>query len=69
MFENFDCTNTDYSPTGTGGDDDENPVGYLEPAASSGAEADQDEHFAPCNIQSSPAIFGGGRAPNVFALP
>ena len=69
MFENFDCKNTDYSPTGTGGNTDENPVGYLEPAASSGAEADQDNHFAPCNIQSSPAIFGGGRAPNVFALP
>jgi phospholipid/cholesterol/gamma-HCH transport system substrate-binding protein len=69
MFENFDCKNTDYSPTGSGGDTDEDPVGYLEPAASSGAEADQDEHFAPCNIQSPPAIFGGGRAPNVFALP
>jgi phospholipid/cholesterol/gamma-HCH transport system substrate-binding protein len=69
MFENFDCQNTDYSPTGTGGVDDEDPVGYLEPAASSGAQADQDEHFAPCNIQSPPAIFGSGRAPNVFALP
>jgi phospholipid/cholesterol/gamma-HCH transport system substrate-binding protein len=69
MFENFDCKNTDYSPTGGGGDPDEDPVGYLEPAASSGAEADQDEHFAPCNIQQPPDLFNGGRAPNVFAMP
>jgi hypothetical protein len=81
MFENFDCKNTDYSPTGTGtgGDEaklDEDVVHYLDqfprgtPNDPGGAETPaQDEHFAPCNIQSPPAIFGDGRAPNVFALP
>ena len=69
MWENFDCRNTDYSPTGSGGDPDEDPVGYLEDAASSGAAEDQDSHFAPCNVQSPPDIFGGGRVPNVLAAP
>jgi phospholipid/cholesterol/gamma-HCH transport system substrate-binding protein len=69
MFENFDCANTDYSPLGAGGDPDEDPVGYLETAASSGAAADQDNNFAPCNVQVPPDIYNGGRAPNVFALP
>jgi ABC-type transporter Mla subunit MlaD len=69
MWENFDCKNTDYSATGGGGNPDEDPVGYKEPAASSGAAEDQDNHFAPCNIQNPPDIYGGGRAPNVFALP
>ena len=69
MFENFDCKNTDYSPLGTGGDTDEDPVGYLESASDSGAAEDQDEHFAPCNIQTPPNFFGGGRVPNIFALP
>ena len=72
IFGNFDCKNTDYSPDPTGLEDqpeDETPVGYLEPAASSGAVGDQDATFAPCFIQPAPDFFGDGRAPNLMAAP
>ena len=68
IFGNFDCKNTDYTPT-LGGDTDEDEVGYLEPASSSGAVRDQNATFAPCFIQTPPDIFGGGRAPRLRASP
>ena len=72
IFGNFDCKNTDNTADPTGTEDqpeDEDEVGPLEPAASSGAAADQDETFAPCFIQDPPDIFGGGRAPGLLAAP
>jgi ABC-type transporter Mla subunit MlaD len=72
IFGNFDCKNTDYTPDPTGLMDqpeDETPVGYLEPAASSGASSGQSNTFAACFIQDPPSFFGGGRAPNLLAAP
>ncbi len=68
IFGNFDCKNTDFTPL-AGGDTDEDEVGFLETAASSGAVANQSATFAPCFIQTPPDIFGGGRAPNLLAAP
>ena len=72
IFGNFDCKNPDFTPDPTGLQDqpaDETPVGYLEPAASSGASSDQSATFAPCFIQDPPGVFGDGRAPNLLAAP
>jgi phospholipid/cholesterol/gamma-HCH transport system substrate-binding protein len=72
IFANFDCTNTDFTPDPTGTLEqptDENEVGYLEPASSSGASSDQSNTFAGCFIQSPPDMFGGGRAPRLMAAP
>jgi phospholipid/cholesterol/gamma-HCH transport system substrate-binding protein len=76
IFPNFDCKNLDYSP-GSGGDPDEDEH-YLDPrpgepdklSADANGGDPPDNHFAPCFIQGDfPAIFGGGRAPNLFADP
>jgi phospholipid/cholesterol/gamma-HCH transport system substrate-binding protein len=69
IFANFDCKNTDYTPL-SGGDEDEDEVGYLAPAnPGEGVQSPQNAGFAPCFIQTPPDVFGGGRAPQVLAAP
>ena len=58
IFPNFDCKNTDYTPTSQ--DPDEDPVNQLPP----------DPATANCFVEKDfPNQFGGGRAPNLFADP
>ena len=72
IFPNFDCKNLDYpadpvSPADT----DEDPLfgGASDPDVNNGDPVPE-AHFAPCFIQGDfPSIFGGGRAPNLFADP
>ena len=79
IFPNFDCKNLDYpADPFEPADTDEDEL-YRDPrpgVPDSGTDPDvndgnyPDEHFAPCFIQGDfPSIFGGERAPNLFADP
>ncbi|MDX6651557.1 MAG: phospholipid/cholesterol/gamma-HCH transport system substrate-binding protein [Solirubrobacterales bacterium] len=58
IFPNFDCKNTDFNGPST--DPDEDPI----PANQA------TEENAPCFIQGPyPTVFGGGKAPQIFADP
>ena len=63
MFPNFDCDNTDYSPTGGAATRTRIRSATWTAAHPGGGRTGQ--HFAPC-ILSDPPEFGGGRAPQVF---
>jgi phospholipid/cholesterol/gamma-HCH transport system substrate-binding protein len=76
IFPNFDCKNLDYNPSSQ--DTDENPL-YRDPRPGVPDSPTYPDviggsyptpGFAPCFIQEDfPSIFGGGRAPNLFADP
>jgi len=69
IFPNFDCVNTDFSPTGLGGDPDEDVIlpGQSVPDVNRGNPPDA--RFAPCYLQDTFDNYGGGRAPQLFADP
>ena len=65
IFKNFDCKNTDYSPTSQ--DPDEQEVTAAKPVE---GLPDVGVSYAPCIIKEDfPDEFGGGRAPNLFPDP
>jgi len=76
IFPQFDCKNLDYTATSQDPDEDEkyditnedgSPGGSVNPPNSGPPVSPT---FAPCFFQpDKPAIFGGGRAPNLFPDP
>jgi phospholipid/cholesterol/gamma-HCH transport system substrate-binding protein len=65
IFENFDCKNTDFEPGSA--DPDEDPVTEPGPVDS---DPPVNAGFASCHIAPAfPSVFGGGRAPQLFADP
>jgi hypothetical protein len=66
IFPNYDCKNTDYTPTTAAGS----------PETTNETEYDDDQKppvgpgFAPCIITDDwPAVFGGERGPQIFPEP
>ncbi len=79
IFPNFDCKNLDYTPTSQNPDEDQK-FRVTNEDGSDGGEVilsgrpdtgpDISEDFAGCFVmEDKPAIFGGGRAPNLFSDP
>ena len=77
IFPNFDCKNLDYTEISQNPDEDEhyhvtNEDGSAGPIVGhTGNEGPEvSETFAPCFFNpDQPAIFGGGRTPNLFSDP
>jgi phospholipid/cholesterol/gamma-HCH transport system substrate-binding protein len=71
IFPNFDCKNTDYTPTGTDTDEDQILPGQSVEGVNNGNPPDA--AFAPCFATTFPnpkdGNFGDGRAPQLFADP
>jgi phospholipid/cholesterol/gamma-HCH transport system substrate-binding protein len=67
IFPNFDCKNLDYSPSGSGGDPDEDPLlpGQRKPGVNNGKPPGVS--FAPCFVMGQQKQFGTGRYPRVRA--
>ena len=77
IFPNFDCKNLDYTEVSQDPDEDEHYHITNEDGSSGPVVGHQgnygpevSETFAPCYINpDQPAIFGGGRSPELFADP
>jgi phospholipid/cholesterol/gamma-HCH transport system substrate-binding protein len=69
IFPNFDCRNTDYTPTSQDPDQDE-VLPFRDPPPDVHGGEPPNVDFAPCAISPDfPEVFGGEHAPNIFADP